>query len=684
MLSKRVLVLAADKPLQKRLAAAAMSAGAAVQTLAALDDAPPNLDAELALVTLPLSTAVATAAGKQPAAPVKLVTDRLPEHARIVLFIPTPDLEWTVALLAEPRVAAVLVIDGLSNATVTATVSKLLQRDLFGVEKMMPCGVRVYSTLIGDYQEKSQAILTIGEFAQAMGVRKKYREQIEQCMDEMLMNALYDAPVDDDGKPLFADVPVKERVLMRVDQKAIVQYACDGERFAVSVRDAFGTLEKSTVAKYLDKCLHAPEGQQIDRKTGGAGLGLYLIANAATEAHFHIFSGSATEVACAFDLNAPRAQMRAFGIFEEHVEGAPKSVDGVIRTVQTRRGNARRREDVPAPPPKSSPLLPVMMTFAVVLLLFSVTLVALPYLRKPALAAMHVDSEPAGATIYVDGRARGAAPLDIADLEAGKSYALRATRPGFRDDEQLVTAAAGKSAATLHLVELKAEVSIESEPGGARVVVDGNQSGKLTPATLDVPPEKHIVVRLEKDGFAAQELALTAPGPGERATFHAILPLSPTTAMLTIAAEPAAATVSLDGLVLSPPAPAHDTFVAPGSKHRVKASAPGFVDERQEVSLAGGEHKTVRLVLSEGGMLALKLNVPAHVSVDDKGVGQAPLAPFGILPGEHTLTLHGADKLAFSTPFTIDKGQTLKVELELKPDRTVAGRVGEKTVAGKW
>src|SRR5579863_2204901 len=109
MLSKRVLVLAADKALQKRLAAAAMSAGAAVQTLAALDDAPPNLDAELALVALPLQTAT----GKQPAAPVQLVCARLPEHARVVLLIPTPDIEWTTALIAEPRVAAVLVIEQL-------------------------------------------------------------------------------------------------------------------------------------------------------------------------------------------------------------------------------------------------------------------------------------------------------------------------------------------------------------------------------------------------------------------------------------------------------------------------------------------------------------------------------------------------------------------------------------------
>jgi hypothetical protein len=153
---------------------------------------------------------------------------------------------------------------------------------------------------------------------------------------------------------------------------------------------------------------------------------------------------------------------------------------------------------------------------------------------------------------------------------------------------------------------------------------------------------------------------------------------------LTIAAQPETATVSLDGMQLMPPGPTHDTFVAPGSRHHLKVTAPGFVDERQELMLVGGEHKTVHVALTEGGTLALKLNLPAKVLIDDKAVGSAPLPPLGLMPGEHKLGLRGADKLTFSTPFSIDKGQTLEMRLELKPDRTVSGHVGSKAVSGKW
>jgi hypothetical protein len=542
--------------------------------------------------------------------------------------------------------------------------------------------VRIYSALVSDYNEKSAAIATIGDFAQAMGVRRKYREQIDQCIDEMLMNALYDAPVDDQGKPLFADVPVRERVLMRADEKAVVQYGCDGERFAVSVRDAFGTLRKETILHYLDKCLHSPGGEQIDRKAGGAGLGLYLICNAASEVSFHIFSGSATEVVCAFDLATPRAQLRTLGIFEERIEGARATTP--VTTIPSRRG--RRHEDLapPSPPPRAGVLLPVMMTFAVLLLLFAVGLAALPYLRQPAAARLHVETDPTGALVYVDGRSRGSAPLAV-EAEAGRSYAVRAVHAGHRDAEQLVTAAAGDAPVRLHLDRLAATLAVETEPAGARVLVDGKETGKLTPATLELPPATALVLTLRKEGFVESTVKTNAPPPGERALYHTALPLEGSAALLTVTTAPPLASVSVDGLQLAPPAPSHDTFVAPGARHKIKASAPGFVDSRAEVTVAGGEHKSLHLQLVEGGTLALHTNIAAKVLVDDKAVGNTPITPLGLTPGEHTLALRGKSPAAsYSAKVSVEKGHTLDVRLDFDSDHKVTGHIGDREIADQW
>ena len=173
------MVVAADKTLQKRLAAGAMAAGGAVHSFASLDEIAAHVDFDLALVELaPRVVADALTPPAPPLMPPAVVSlaARLPDGARLVPILPAPDLEWMTALLADGRVPAVLVADFLTSAQVSATVAKLLARDLFGVEKVLPWGTRVYSALVSDYYEKSACIAAIADFAEAMGVRRKYRE----------------------------------------------------------------------------------------------------------------------------------------------------------------------------------------------------------------------------------------------------------------------------------------------------------------------------------------------------------------------------------------------------------------------------------------------------------------------------------------------------------------------------
>ena len=117
MLSKRVMVVAADKTLQKRLSAGAMAAGGAVQTFASLDEATGRVEFDLALVELAprIVPDALTPPGPavMPPAVVSLAA-RLPDGARLVPILPAPDLEWMTALLADARVARVLVADVLT------------------------------------------------------------------------------------------------------------------------------------------------------------------------------------------------------------------------------------------------------------------------------------------------------------------------------------------------------------------------------------------------------------------------------------------------------------------------------------------------------------------------------------------------------------------------------------------
>ena len=91
-----------------------------------------------------------------------------------------------------------------------------------------------------------------------------------------------------------------------------IRYAATEQQFAIAVRDRFGRLAKNTILAYIEKCIHSPN--QIDRKTYGAGLGLYLVANAAATYVVNVAFGIATEVVCTFDRGA-KSPLRLVGMF---------------------------------------------------------------------------------------------------------------------------------------------------------------------------------------------------------------------------------------------------------------------------------------------------------------------------------------------------------------------------------
>lgn len=323
-----IVVISADKGFGKQLTTAVNAAGATSQLCSSMDELGDGT-VEAALLILHLVD--------NPLAGLNALLPRIIGDTRVIAILPRADLVAAVDIMrASERVNAMMVAERFDSHELAGMATRVLAGDIFGIEKTLRWGTHVHSQRVGDYAGKSVAISRISEFAQQMNVRRKYRDSIEQCVDEMLMNALYDAPVDDHGRPLFSDVTAKTRVALPSQHHVGVQYACDGRKFVVAVRDEFGTLERGTVLQYLHKCLHA--NQQIDSKPGGAGLGLYLMVNSATNVLFNVLPGVATEVVCSFDLETAKPQLEELAFFCEKVDNvAPEP------TLQTRAIKRRSR-----------------------------------------------------------------------------------------------------------------------------------------------------------------------------------------------------------------------------------------------------------------------------------------------------------------------------------------------------
>ena len=182
------------------------------------------------------------------------------------------------------------------------TSVKALRGDIFGLEKYLAWGVLVQERHVTGYDEKRDALYELGDYAKDMGARRQTVARIESVADEMLMNAMYDAPALRYG--------VAPRIGNRAgpplgSEPAILRYSCDGRWFAVSVRDNYGELKKEAILDNLARARAEHGSPRPEGEDGsGAGLGLYLVLSSVTRFIANISPGHMTEVIGLFDLKA--------------------------------------------------------------------------------------------------------------------------------------------------------------------------------------------------------------------------------------------------------------------------------------------------------------------------------------------------------------------------------------------
>ena len=83
-------------------------------------------------------------------------------------------------------------------------------------------------------------------FAGKLGAPKRVGEMLGELAHELIMNALYDAPVDERGKPRFAH-DRKAEIRSPPATRPVLRCGSDGVRIAVEVVDRFGRLERKHV-----------------------------------------------------------------------------------------------------------------------------------------------------------------------------------------------------------------------------------------------------------------------------------------------------------------------------------------------------------------------------------------------------------------------------------------------------
>lgn len=139
-------------------------------------------------------------------------------------------------------------------------------------------------------------------FMKKFKVRTTISDRCFLVAEEMLMNAIYDAPTDpNSGKSLYNHISRKEDILLSSIQTSIFEYGAQGKIAAVAVTDPFGALTKETLIDYLESCYSGRAGEMNEAAgKGGAGRGLHQIVENSDLTVFQVKRGKKTRVVSYF------------------------------------------------------------------------------------------------------------------------------------------------------------------------------------------------------------------------------------------------------------------------------------------------------------------------------------------------------------------------------------------------
>lgn len=138
---------------------------------------------------------------------------------------------------------------------------------------------------------------------------------VSEVTYEMLMNAMYDAPISRNGAGKYRE-DRRQDVVLENHEMPTFRFASDGALVVLEVTDPFGGLQRDQVLDSLVRGLGAGESVSdqdvLNTDFGGAGLGMFRMFQQSTCLICAVEPGELTRVIAVFDLDLRVRDRRTF------------------------------------------------------------------------------------------------------------------------------------------------------------------------------------------------------------------------------------------------------------------------------------------------------------------------------------------------------------------------------------
>jgi CheY-like chemotaxis protein len=247
-----------------------------------------------------------------------------------IVIITSYDVNEFIHVIKEHGFSQIITKHGrMSLKEIEVTVEKMLTRDIFGIQKYFPqlritevslrtfprpfANGTLYAITVKSLHERSE--LTDRIAAQLKTQKKAPESTIKLVLDEITSNAMFRAPVNDNGEFKYQTKNVHEDILkahqdlvMDEEDWFTLQFGISDEWIVIACIDPHGRLTQREILFRLHRHL------TVDEKTGlpaglhdSHGRGIFLLREQLSSVVFNIERGRKTEVICLYNTASAQA-----------------------------------------------------------------------------------------------------------------------------------------------------------------------------------------------------------------------------------------------------------------------------------------------------------------------------------------------------------------------------------------
>jgi hypothetical protein len=269
------------------------------------------------------SVLVCEAASELPAAPAPALVVCGPEaydalvprlaawpHTRVILCVPS-DVPGVLARIRGDRRARNVVAWPSFLSTPRPwellLAARRLVDPLFALPKLqdlLAFGAHVQRWMPATTTDRDRVVEEGGALVSRAGIGGRTADRVSEVLHELVMNAMYDAPVDGWGQPRYA-ADRRQDLTLEPAEVPTVRLAFDGTLLAIEAADPFGRLRDEHV---IDGILRGAANQSadapvLDTSHGGAGLGMWRVHAGASALFVDVRPLESTRVLWFFDVD---------------------------------------------------------------------------------------------------------------------------------------------------------------------------------------------------------------------------------------------------------------------------------------------------------------------------------------------------------------------------------------------